>query len=73
MLYLMNEFLKQVEVISAGNGHCKVQFTVSEEHLNVGGMLHGGFSTTLVDCVSTYAVMTQGTGAPGVSVDLHMT
>lgn len=37
------------------------------------GSLHGGFTSTLVDCISTYALMTQGTGAPGVSVDLHVT
>lgn len=65
--------LKNVEILSAGEGKCKAQFTVSEEHLNLGGTLHGGFTSTLVDCISTYAVMTQGTGAPGVSVDLHVT
>lgn len=35
--------------------------------------MHGGFTTTLVDCVSSYALMTHGSGVTGVSVDLHMT
>lgn len=65
--------LKNVSIVSAGNGTCKAQFTVSDEHLNLGGTMHGGFTSTLVDCISTYALMTQGTGAPGVSVDLHIT
>lgn len=62
-----------VNIVSAGNGSCKAQFTVSNEHLNIGGTLHGGFTSTLVDCISTYALMTKGSGAPGVSVDLHIT
>ena len=35
--------------------------------------MHGGFTSTLIDCVSTYAVMTQGNNSPGVSVDLNVT
>lgn len=45
---------------------------VSEEHLNLGGTLHGGFTSTLIDCISTYALMTKGNGVPGVSVDLNV-
>lgn len=65
--------LKKLEIVSAGDGKCKAELVVSEEHLNHGGTMHGGFTSTLVDCVTTYAVMTAGTGAPGVSVDLHVT
>lgn len=65
--------LKKIEIISAGKGKCKAELVVSDEHLNRGGTMHGGFTSTLVDCVSTYALMTEGKGAPGVSVDLHVT
>lgn len=65
--------LKNVKVLTAGDGQCKAEFTVSEEHLNLGGTLHGGFTSTLIDCVSTYALMTRENGIPGVSVDLHVT
>lgn len=63
-----------MRLLSAGDGKCKAQFTVAEEHLNLGGFLHGGFSSTIIDCVSTYALMTyKGDSPPGVSVDLHVT
>lgn len=65
--------LKNLKIVSAGNGNCKAEFIVSDEHLNVGGTMHGGFTSTLIDCISTYAVMTQGNNVPGVSVDLHVT
>ncbi|XP_076171413.1 acyl-coenzyme A thioesterase 13 [Ptiloglossa arizonensis] len=64
--------LKNLQIVSAGNGNCKAELVVSDEHLNLGGSMHGGFISTLVDCVSTYAVMTQGNGVPGVSVDLNV-
>ncbi|XP_043287234.1 acyl-coenzyme A thioesterase 13-like isoform X2 [Venturia canescens] len=65
--------VKQVEFISADNGDCIAEFTVGEEHLNAGGTLHGGCTSTLIDCVSSYALMTTGSGAPGVSVNLDVT
>lgn len=65
---------EQVRLLSAGDGKCKAEFTVAEEHLNHGGFLHGGFTTTVIDCVTTYALMTHKIDpAPGVSVDLHVT
>lgn len=64
--------LQKLQIISAGNGNCKAQLVVSKEHLNMAGTLHGGFTSTLIDCVSTYALMTHNNQA-GVSVDLHVT
>ncbi|XP_046588395.1 acyl-coenzyme A thioesterase 13 isoform X1 [Neodiprion lecontei] len=61
-----------VTVVSAGDGKCRVEFPVEDGHLNGGGTLHGGFTATLVDCISTYALMTTGTGAPGVSVNINV-
>ncbi|XP_053994641.1 acyl-coenzyme A thioesterase 13 [Hylaeus anthracinus] len=64
------QVLKNLEIVSAGSGNCKAQLRVAQEHLNMGGTMHGGFTTTLIDCVSTYATMTNPNGVPGVSVDL---
>ena len=46
---------------------------VAEEHTNKGGTLHGGLTATLVDTISTVALMTTGPGNPGVSVDINVT
>ena len=45
---------------------------VKEDHQNAGGTLHGGVTATLVDMVSTWALMTTGREVPGVSVDLSV-
>lgn len=47
---------------------------VGPEHLNKGGGLHGGMSSTIVDIVTTYALMTHNLEniKAGVSVDLHV-
>lgn len=46
--------------------------TVMEEHQNAGGTLHGGVTATLVDAISTWALMTTPREVPGVSVDLSV-
>ncbi|XP_017463335.1 PREDICTED: acyl-coenzyme A thioesterase 13-like [Rhagoletis zephyria] len=50
----------------------QIHFKAAPEHLNRGGFLHGGFTATIVDIVTTYALMSQPC-QPGVSVDLHVT
>nr|CAD7198874.1 unnamed protein product [Timema douglasi] len=62
----------EVEILSAGDGRCLAQMVVAEEHQNTFGTLHGGFTATVVDEVSTLALMTTGSGHPGVSVDLNV-
>ena len=61
----------QVNILSLGAGKCTAELKVDEEHTNPMGGLHGGLSATLVDCVSTYALMTK-IPARHVSVDIHM-
>ncbi|XP_076763903.1 acyl-coenzyme A thioesterase 13 [Xylocopa sonorina] len=63
--------LQKVQIVSAGNGNCKAQLVVDKEHLNIGGTLHGGFTSTLIDCISSYALMSLNNQG-GVSVDLHV-
>lgn len=52
---------------------------MAKEHTNRGGFLHGGFTCTLVDQMSTMALFTYGTGegesgtiTAGVSVDISV-
>lgn len=45
--------------------------TIDESHLNVGGTLHGGLTATLVDNVSTLAILS-AESKPGVSVDMNI-
>lgn len=63
----------QVEVLSAAPGKVVCELKVEEEHTNRGGTLHGGLTATLVDVISTTAIMYSERGAPGVSVDMNIT
>jgi len=64
----------QIEILTTGNGKCKARFTVNEDHLNALGSLHGGFTSTIIDCISSYALMIhEKNPPPGVSIDLHVT
>ncbi|KAI8116976.1 hypothetical protein FF38_12925 [Lucilia cuprina] len=63
--------LEKVKITSGGDGKCSAEFTVSREHLNRMGGLHGGFTATLVDMVTTYALMSKPCH-PGVSVSISV-
>lgn len=63
----------QVKVVSAAQGKVVCELRVEEEHTNRGGTLHGGLTATLVDIISTTAIMCSDRGAPGVSVDMNIT
>ncbi|KAL6430535.1 hypothetical protein ACFW04_007848 [Cataglyphis niger] len=67
-----DQCMKNVQLLSLADGKCKAQFTVAEEHLNPSGTLHGGFTSTIIDIISSYALMTcKPDHSP--SVDLHVT
>lgn len=63
----------QVDILAASQGKVVCEMQVKEEHTNRGGTLHGGLTATLVDVVSTLAIMNSERGAPGVSVDMNIT
>ncbi|KAG1947195.1 acyl-coenzyme A thioesterase 13 [Pimephales promelas] len=65
--------LNKVEILSATPGKVVCEMKVEEEHTNRGGTLHGGLTATLVDVISTTAIMYTERGAPGVSVDMNIT
>lgn len=53
-------------------GRCICELTIQPEHANNAGTLHGGYIATLVDSVSTTALLSVDQSAPGVSVDLNI-
>lgn len=61
-----------MQVTAASPGKVVCEMTLDESHLNRRGTMHGGLTATLVDNVSTLALMTEENGAPGVSVDLNV-
>ncbi|KAG9355498.1 hypothetical protein JZ751_000336 [Albula glossodonta] len=65
--------LSKVNIVSATPGKVVCEMKVEEEHTNRGGTLHGGLTATLVDVISTTALMYTERGAPGVSVDMNIT
>uniref|UniRef100_A0A674HCG6 Acyl-coenzyme A thioesterase 13 n=2 Tax=Taeniopygia guttata TaxID=59729 RepID=A0A674HCG6_TAEGU len=58
---------------SATPGKVVCEMKVEEEHTNRGGTLHGGLTATLVDVVSTAALLYTERAVPGVSVDMNIT
>uniref|UniRef100_A0A0M3ISX3 Acyl-coenzyme A thioesterase 13 n=2 Tax=Ascaris TaxID=6251 RepID=A0A0M3ISX3_ASCLU len=64
------KFASGCRVLSVSEGHVKVEMDVTEELLNPPGTLHGGCTATLVDIVTTTALMATERAHPGVSVDL---
>ncbi|XP_042724755.1 acyl-coenzyme A thioesterase 13 [Lagopus leucura] len=65
--------LGKVELLSASPGKVVCELKVEEEHTNKHGTLHGGLTATLVDVISTVALMYTERGVPGVSVDINIT
>ncbi|XP_019867609.1 acyl-coenzyme A thioesterase 13 [Aethina tumida] len=69
-----DKVLNKLKITSMGNGTAVAEMKIEEDHTNVLGGLHGGFTATLVDCISSYALLTDKNGeVPSVSVDLHTT
>ena len=74
-----NEPLKsafQCELLEGDAGRCVMLYKVQEDHVNKYGTLHGGMGATLVDCVTTFALIDKPDMDPkrlGVSVDMNIT
>ncbi|KAM5298335.1 acyl-coenzyme A thioesterase 13 [Ctenodactylus gundi] len=64
---------EKVILISAAPEKVICEMKVEVEHTNKLGTLHGGLTATLVDCISTMALLCSERGAPGVSVDMNIT
>ncbi|EFJ32420.1 hypothetical protein SELMODRAFT_69277, partial [Selaginella moellendorffii] len=62
-----------VEIKAADAGRIVCGIRVPANLANGYGTLHGGAIATLIDCVSTMAVLTVGGTNTGVSIDLSIT
>ncbi|VDK21622.1 unnamed protein product, partial [Anisakis simplex] len=62
--------IRTCRVLSVDEGHVKVEMEVTNEMLNPPGTMHGGCTATLVDIVTTTALMATERAKPGVSIDL---
>jgi len=67
--------LEKVKVVKAENGNCVAELKVEDDHTNIMKRLHGGLSATLVDSITSFALLTyeKCAGIHSVSVDLHLT
>lgn len=68
--YIRN--LEKVRIISAGEGKCRGELIVEEEHQNPIGTMHGGFIATLVDQISMFALGTNENHPKAVSVNINV-
>uniref|UniRef100_D3ZA93 Acyl-CoA thioesterase 13 n=1 Tax=Rattus norvegicus TaxID=10116 RepID=D3ZA93_RAT len=68
----LREIMK-VTLVSAAPEKLICEMKVEEQHTNKFGTLHGGLTATLVDSISTMALMCTERGAPGVSIDMNIT
>ncbi|XP_069701569.1 acyl-coenzyme A thioesterase 13-like isoform X1 [Periplaneta americana] len=64
--------MEKVKIVSGGDGRLRAELVVAPEHQNRMGTMHGGMTATLVDTLSTVALVTHQAGVPGVTVDLHV-
>lgn len=64
-----------MKVISVGEGNCVAELKIEDEHANSMKTLHGGFSATLVDVITSFGLLTieDYYMVPSVTVDLHLT
>lgn len=67
-----NGVLSAFKVVDATPKSVKAEYVVSEEHTNPMGTLHGGFTSTAVDFMTTLALLTTDTTTPGVSLNLSV-
>jgi acyl-coenzyme A thioesterase 13 len=61
-----------VRIVAADPGKVVAELTVEEEHQNAVGTLHGGLTATLIDSMTTVALLSMENGLPGVSIDLNV-
>lgn len=65
--------LEKVTLVSAAPGKLICEMKVEEQHANKMGTLHGGMIATLVDVISSLALLCTERGISGVSVDMNIT
>ncbi|XP_028412265.1 acyl-coenzyme A thioesterase 13-like [Dendronephthya gigantea] len=69
---VFDQCMNKVRIVAADPGKIVAELTVEEEHQNVVGTLHGGFTATIIDSMTTMALLSRENGQSGVSIDLHI-
>ena len=70
-----NSVLQKIKFVDGDIGRCVASLKVEQEHCNNYGTLHGGCTATLVDVVSTYALVEDTEDSLrrlGVSVNMNI-
>ncbi|GAB6029926.1 hypothetical protein CHUAL_005624 [Chamberlinius hualienensis] len=65
-------FPDKIKVISAGEGNFVCEVTVDKDMINIHNTMHGGCTASIVDMISSAALLTSSKPFPGVSVDLSV-
>lgn len=65
--------LSEVALISATKGSVTACLTLSKNHVNSRGTIHGAVSAALVDWSGGLAIATHGMEKTGASIDIHVT
>jgi len=65
--------LSDAEIISAIKGTATARLTLSKNHVNSRGTIHGAVTATIVDWSGGLAISTHGLEKTGASVDIHVT
>jgi len=70
---IYNFLLSDVRIASATKGTVKARLTLTRNHINSGGGIHGAVSAAIVDWAGGMAIATWDLRAKtGVSVDIHI-
>ncbi|XP_059579503.1 acyl-coenzyme A thioesterase 13-like [Alligator mississippiensis] len=65
--------LLQIKVLSATPGKIVCEMKVEQDFISEHGVMHGGLTATLIDVVSTAALMNSEKGVLGLSTDMNIT
>jgi uncharacterized protein (TIGR00369 family) len=70
---ILNMILKLKLIMAPENsGTCLVEFKIDETTMNARQVIHGGAIASLIDIVSTIALVNTPLQKPGVSVDMNI-
>ncbi len=69
---IYNFLLSDVEIVSASKGTVTSRLTLSENHLNSRGTIHGAVSATLADWSGGLAIASYGLEKTGASIDINV-
>ena len=61
-----------MKLISCEEGKLRCEFKITESELNTFGSMHGGFTATVTDVLTSVALLSQNPNNIGVSVNLNM-